>query len=233
MPRFARREGDCHHEARVRVAGASAFTIVELMVVIAVITLLIAMTLPSLNKAKERAVLAKDISNVRQVMIASSSYALDSSGFYPHRTVGSYMPHQVKGTGYDFNKTFFPKYLQGRENAFCLGRLKEVRDPNIYTQYKDQYVTMQYLNYNILNAGLLAPKVDLARDSAVGKHTLWSCLTTLKDSNNWLGHDAEETPVPPTGQCAAKIDGSAAWHGMSDMEMGIFVVSHQFWRAKP
>jgi len=99
------------------------FTMIEMLVVISLITLLIAMTLPSLGKSKERAVLTLDLSRIRQVMIASSTYALDNQSSYPYRTPGTYMPHQIKGTGFDFNKSLAETYVKGRfPELFCAGK---------------------------------------------------------------------------------------------------------------
>jgi prepilin-type N-terminal cleavage/methylation domain-containing protein len=61
-----------------------AFTLVELLVVIAVIAILAGMLIPALSKAKERAQLANDLNNIRQVLIAAHSFAHDNSDFLPY-----------------------------------------------------------------------------------------------------------------------------------------------------
>jgi prepilin-type processing-associated H-X9-DG protein len=66
-------------------SSPTAFTLVELLVVIGIISLLIALLLPALNKAREA---AKDVqcrSNLRQLLSACHLYAHDNHGWFPTR----------------------------------------------------------------------------------------------------------------------------------------------------
>jgi prepilin-type processing-associated H-X9-DG protein/prepilin-type N-terminal cleavage/methylation domain-containing protein len=68
-----------HHRAN-RVG--SAFTLVELLVVIGIIAVLIAILLPSLNRAREAAIAVKCASNLRQFGLADSIYMNANKGWH-------------------------------------------------------------------------------------------------------------------------------------------------------
>jgi prepilin-type N-terminal cleavage/methylation domain-containing protein len=62
---------------------AGAFTLVELLIVIAIIAILAAMLLPVLNQAKLRAQGIQSLSNLRQLMTGMKMYVSDNSGSFP------------------------------------------------------------------------------------------------------------------------------------------------------
>jgi prepilin-type processing-associated H-X9-DG protein/prepilin-type N-terminal cleavage/methylation domain-containing protein len=60
------------------------FTLVELLVVIAVIAILASMLLPALNKARNTAKKMKCVNNVKQIVMAALNYAVDFKGWVPY-----------------------------------------------------------------------------------------------------------------------------------------------------
>ena len=65
----------------MRVRSKSAFTLVELLVVIGIIALLIAILLPALNKAREQSRTTTCMSNLRQIGIVHANYVADHRGY--------------------------------------------------------------------------------------------------------------------------------------------------------
>ncbi|MHB1158520.1 MAG: type II secretion system protein [Phycisphaerales bacterium] len=64
------------------------FTLVELLVVVAIIALLIAILLPSLNKARQAARGVVCLANIRQIDTGLMSYTYDSGGWLPYSYEG-------------------------------------------------------------------------------------------------------------------------------------------------
>ena len=60
-----------------------AFTLIELVVVIAIIFLLGAILVPAVNSVREGAKVTKDMSNLRQIGAATQMYMSDNNGVFP------------------------------------------------------------------------------------------------------------------------------------------------------
>lgn len=73
--------------SRIRVQG---FTLIEVLVVVAIIALLISVLLPSLSRAREQAKGVACQSGLRQITIALRMYQIDSKGYMPSNLWSEY-----------------------------------------------------------------------------------------------------------------------------------------------
>ena len=73
----------------------AGFTLIEMLVVIAIVGILMGMFIPSLGKAKKHARKVECMSNLKQLYMASVRYATDGSGSFPGEcNVYTFLPYQ-------------------------------------------------------------------------------------------------------------------------------------------
>jgi len=82
-----------------------AFTLIEVMVVIAIITILAAILIPSLNSALESAKATKDLSNLRQIGALMQAYLNDKDQI---------LPATATWPGTNATPVLYPKYVATR-----------------------------------------------------------------------------------------------------------------------
>jgi prepilin-type N-terminal cleavage/methylation domain-containing protein/prepilin-type processing-associated H-X9-DG protein len=90
------------NKTRVALRRASGFTLVELIVVVAIIAILAALLLPALTRSKSEATSVKCLNNLRQMAIAARVYVNDNSDSYPI----AYFTAPVNGVMYSYNWDF-------------------------------------------------------------------------------------------------------------------------------
>ena len=104
----------------------AGFTLIELLVVVAIIALLVAILLPSVNRAKELVRRAVCAGNLRNVGIASVIYANDNDGWMPpcniYRPYNAYIifiSGDVQSWPYGFGILWDGEYIDVPQMYYC------------------------------------------------------------------------------------------------------------------
>ena len=100
----------------------SAFTLIELLIVITIIAVLASIALPAFTGVKERADQTKDLSNAKQIALALRQFAIDNNGSYPAKAPAadySDAPATPPNTSNDAFWWLIPTYLQS-EGIFAI-----------------------------------------------------------------------------------------------------------------
>src|SRR5262245_1462871 len=68
-----------------------AFTLIEVLVAVAIIAIIMALAIPAFNSVLERAKATKDLSNLRQIGAATQMYLNDNNGVFPGSATQTWM----------------------------------------------------------------------------------------------------------------------------------------------
>ncbi len=131
----------------VTCRGFQGFTLVELLVTVAIIALLVGLVIPGLNGARGRAYAAKCIANLRQVGLAQQMYGND------HRF--RYTPTWQPGVGSKTWQEVLEPYIQAKDRTdpklvlSCPVRQKSVLSANRASYAMNVYITWPQWNFDV------------------------------------------------------------------------------------
>ena len=202
-------------------------TLIEILVVIAILALLIVVLLPSLRRAKEQAVRVVCGSNLHQIYSASAAYASENKGYFPYRTPNSHwLPHQMRLYSHDLNEFFIKPYMGPTKEKimFCPGKIDKYREfVNSPVMVDRGYVvTYQYFNlYESTNWKIEYVNLECST-KLKSNYPIWGCLTADTDisptSIDFLSHDLGKAPLMPKGMNSAALSGDVRWYKTKQLE---------------
>ncbi len=111
------------YEYYMKTKSSSAFTLIELLIVIAIIAILASIALPAFIGVQRRAKQTKDLSNGKQIAIALRQFALDNNGDFPNKeyafgksyTDSTLTPISSGSTSNSAFRWLIPTYTQSEE----------------------------------------------------------------------------------------------------------------------
>lgn len=130
--------------AHVRKNERSAFTLVELLAVIAIVAVLMALIFPLLGKMVERSLQAKCAANLKNIYVAWGSYAADNAGRLAPAVTGQgpwYEDYWTKSLGPYLG---FSKTLGGNGDAF-VGTVAFCPGNKGKPYHTEQYSALSYI----------------------------------------------------------------------------------------
>ena len=206
-----------------KIAG---FTLIELLVVIAIIAILAAMLLPSLAKAKGKALQIQCTDNVKQLTLAMHMYSSDSQDFLPEPNWNK--PWDVRGWLYDARSGSVPNliaapYKTNPQLAYQGGLLWDylktiavyrcpsvrIEDPSINYNLRTQKLSDYLMNGAANGYGTIGGssyKVGQFRQDAI---IFWQALETNPADFNDGSSDPNEgiTKLHALGTTVGVVDG--------------------------
>ena len=194
----------------------SQFTLMELLMVVAILAILFSMLLPSLRNAREKTRIAVELSNRKQLYTATVSFSKNNEYDLPDRDFTEYLHRLKRPPGYDLNKSLLEPYLGKPEMIrtnimFCDSTLFAIRSPQTDWGYQEIFATLNY--YQIPPMGnLIDPDFDNSNFlRAEPSNAIWSCMILYTKTFKWLGHNAPASTSPTDGASTVFMDGGAQW----------------------
>jgi prepilin-type N-terminal cleavage/methylation domain-containing protein len=218
----------------------NAFTLVELLVVIAVIAVLMGILLPALGRAREQAKKSVCLGNQRQIMLATGIYQADNDGkiMYQHAG-GAYwaLPNalttQVSGAKKNWISRIWPSVGENKDIFQCPSNKSRTDPGELFCPNEKEtfsYVLNGILTHfgslNVRPSMMILMSDDFATSNGAILRPHFQGATPSLREEKWVGwmrsNDATElfTAWPHKGRNHGYLDGHAEWNAEWDITSG-------------
>ena len=188
---------------RRAVRASNAFTLLELLLVIAIIGLLAGLMMPAVSLAKNRVWRASDLNNLRQMEVAchlvttdnndvmptANWLSLDQVGNPPQGWLYTYDSSAVGPARFPVQSGSFYPLLQNSKMYFCPGDGTNGQYFDLRPQQSSSYV----INGAVCGFGATATMVKETSLPPTGA-AFWECNNSTPDDNTYLFNDGANYP---------------------------------------
>lgn len=174
---------------RLRKSSPPAFTLIEVLVVVAILALLMAILLPSLSRARDRAKTIACAANLRTTAAALNYYLMANNDYFPPS--GAWAEHSLPYVQKGYSRT---RSSTGRmhipvEFYKCPNDPVQAETGERTVRYNGQLVQVNiYLSYAI-NCYLVWPLLSVDRARTQQDYSL------IPQSEMYSGYDADRQPI--------------------------------------
>lgn len=198
-----------------------AFTLIEILVVVAIIALLIAVLLPSLNRARLQARLTLCKANCKQIATIVASYQSEAKGHVPILLNWHAGPVYHAPARAVFLSVSLRRYEQGLTNlAKVTANSGGTFDPNTeWSQAKrDEYEARFLPDHYVCPFQRGREPWDLRQVGATPLHTLWEWSGVMESYQTWLWEDiirGKQVYSEPKGWGGSAANGTPKYSALS------------------
>jgi prepilin-type N-terminal cleavage/methylation domain-containing protein/prepilin-type processing-associated H-X9-DG protein len=151
-------------EPREHLSSHRAFTLLELLVVVAIIGILAAILFPVLKSVRDRGRAARCVSNLKQIGLAFQMYTQENDDTLPQRFYGT----TLSGKEFGYDELLLP-YVGGKTNIFTCPSVLKTDYPDQPTYGMNWYLDNTHLNWiNQPSESILV--AEAAGTRGVGSH---------------------------------------------------------------